>query len=164
MIYIIPLMLCIVCIVAFYEKIDVFNVFLKGCKQGLQTVISIMPTLIAMLTAIYMLRASGFLDAFAYMIEPVLEVLGIPKECSPLIILKPISGSGGLAIGSEIISSAGVDSRIGIITAIMLGASETSLYTMSIYSGKISLKKLRYAIFAAIVGDMIVFAIAPFFV
>lgn len=159
----VPLLLCIISSYALLRKVDVFPVFLKGCKKGLDAAFGILPTMIGMLTAIYMLRASGAIDLLASALAPVLGLLGIPESCSPLVLLKPVSGSGGLALGTEIMKTYGADSIDGITAAIMLGASETSIYTISIYSGFLKLKNTRYAVAAALLADLVAYVSSAFF-
>lgn len=160
----IPVILAGIGFYALYKKIDVFSVFLSGAKKGLSTSVGILPTLVGLLTAVYMLRASGFIDLAGRMLSPVFALLGIPEECAALVLLKPVSGGGGLALGSEIMKRAGVDSYAGRVAAVMLGASETSLYTISLYCGHLGLKNTRYAVPAALVGDIVAFAASALFV
>ena len=162
--YIVPLLLALVGVYALYKRVPVFPTFLKGAETGLRTAVGIFPTLVGLLTAVYMLRASGFIDLAGRALAPLLSVLGIPSECAALVLLKPISGSGGLALGSEIMKQAGVDSYAGRVAAVMLGASETSLYTISLYSGHLGLRDTRYAVPAALVGDLVAFAASAWFV
>ena len=89
-----------------------------------------------------------------------MNLLGIPKECTALTLLKPISGGGGLALGSEIMQRCGLDSYAGRVAAVMLGSSETSFYTISVYSGHLGLNRLRYAVFAALCADLTAFAVS----
>ena len=117
----IPLMLAAIGLYALYKHVDVFPVFLRGAQKGLHTAVSILPTLVGMLTVVYMLRASGAIDLAADWLAPLFSVFGIPKDCVALALLKPISGGGGLALGSELIGRYGPDSYIGRVTAVMLG-------------------------------------------
>ncbi len=153
-----PLLLAGVGGYALFRGVDVFPTFLRGAKAGLETAVSILPVMVGMLTVVYMLRASGAVDIAAAALAPVFELLGIPKECSALVLLKPVSGGGGLAMGSEIMRSCGPDSYAGRVAAVMLGASETSLYTISVYSGHLGLNRLRYAVVAALLADLTAFA------
>ena len=123
----------------------------------LPTMIGILPTMIGMLTAVYMLRASGAIDLASAWLAPLFHLLGIPQECVPLALLKPISGGGGLALGSELIRTAGPDSYVGRVAAVMLGSSETSIYTIGLYAGHLGLKRTRYAIPAALCADLTAF-------
>ncbi|WNX85842.1 spore maturation protein [Agathobaculum sp. NTUH-O15-33] len=156
----VPLMLAAVGLYALYKGVDVFPTFLRGAKSGLQTAVSILPTMVGMLTVVYMLRASGAIDIAAAALAPVLNLFGIPQECAALTLLKPISGGGGLALGSEIMQRCGPDSYAGRVAAVMLGSSETSLYTISVYSGHLGLSKMRYMVFAALCADLTAFAVS----
>jgi len=153
-----PLLLTAIGGYALYQGVDVFPVFLRGARKGLETVVSILPVMVGMLTVVYMLRASGAIDLAAAALAPVFHLLGIPEECAALVLLKPVSGGGGLAMGSEIMQRCGPDSYAGRVAAVMLGASETSLYTISIYSGHLGLNRLRYAVPAALLADLTAFA------
>lgn len=160
----VPFLLFAICTYALCTGIDVFDVFIKGARKGLDTAIGILPTLIGLLTAVYMLRASGVIDLAGEILSPLMSILGIPKECTVLALLKPISGGGGLAVGSEIIKTYGADSYTGRVAAVMLGASETSLYTISIYCGYLGIKNTRYAVPVALAGDIVAFVTSAFFV
>ena len=124
---------------------------------GLDILVHIAPALVALLTAVYMLRASGAIDLASAWLAPLFHLLGIPQECVPLALLKPISGGGGLALGSELIRTAGPDSYVGRVAAVMLGSSETSIYTIGLYAGHLGLKRTRYAIPAALCADLAAF-------
>lgn len=154
----IPLLLAAVGLYALYKRVDVFPVFLQGARKGLDTAVHILPTMVGMLTVVYMLRASGAIDWAAVILAPLLHVLGIPQDCAALALLKPISGGGGLALGGELIQRYGPDSYTGRVAAVMLGASETSLYTLSIYGGHLGLRRMRYALPAALCADLAAFA------
>ena len=160
----VPFLLFSICGYALYSGIDVFPFFLQGAKKGLDAAIQILPTLVGLLTAVYMMRASGVIDFVGEILSPMMSILGIPKECTVLALLKPISGGGGLAVGSEIIKAYGPDSYCGRVAAVMLGASETSLYTISIYCGYLGIKNTRYAVPVAIAGDIVAFVTSAFFV
>ena len=138
----------------------VFDDFMRGAAEGLRTCVHILPTLVGLLTAVYMLRASGMIDMLSYAMAPLLSLLGIPAECAPLMLLKPFSGSGGLAIGSEIINHSGVDSYAGRVAAVMLGSAETTFYTIAVYFGAVGIKNSRYTIPAALCADLTAFVMA----
>ena len=147
----IPALLAGISLYALCKGVDVFPTFLRGAAVGLKTAVQILPVMVGMLTVVFMLRASGAVDIAASVLAPALRILGIPKECTALTLLKPISGGGGLAMGSEIIRRCGPDSYAGRV------ASETSLYTISVYSGHLGLNRTRYAVFAALCGDLAAF-------
>lgn len=162
--YIIPSMLGFICLYALLHHVDIFAVFLEGAQKGLKTALMIMPTIVGLLTAVLMLRASGAIDWFAALMQPVMRLLGIPPECAALVLLKPVSGGGGLAFGSEIMKTCGTDSFAGRVAAVMLGASETSIYTISLYAGAVDLKNTRYALPAALIGDLTAFVVSAWMV
>ena len=153
----IPALLAGISLYALCKGVDVFPTCLRGAAVGLKTAVQILPVMVGILTVVFMLRASGAVDIAASVLAPALRILGIPKECTALTLLKPISGGGGLAMGSEIIRRCGPDSYAGRVAAVMLGASETSLYTISVYSGHLGLNRTRYAVFAALCGDLAAF-------
>ncbi len=160
----IPVVICSIAIYAWLQGVDVFSTFIQGVQKGIHITIGLFPTVLGLLTAVYMLRASGCIDIIGQLLQPIFVKLGIPQECAALVLLKPISGSGGLALGSEIIRRCGADSYTGRVAAVMLGASETSLYTIGIYCGHIGLKNAKNLIPIALVGDIIVFVLSAFFV
>lgn len=137
---------------------DVFEAMLDGIRQGLKTLLHIFPSLIALLTAVYMLRASGLLDALTSLLSPLLALLGIPAETAPLMFLRPISGSGALAVASELISTYGPDSSVGRTAAVMLGSTETTFYVIAVYFGAAGIKNTRWAVPAALAADITGFA------
>ena len=157
---IIPLIICFAAISGIFKNLDIFTTLTDGAKDGLKITVSILPSLIALLSAVYMLRASGFVDALTDIVTPLFVFLGIPPETTPLILLRPFSGSGALAVGSDIINTYGADSLIGRTTAIMLGSTETTFYVISIYFGSLGIKRLRHTIPAALAADITSFLVA----
>jgi len=157
---IVPLLLVSVGFWALYRKVDLFSAMTIGAGKGLKTVKSILPPLIVLLTAITMLRASGLLDALANLMAPLLTVLGIPAETLPLIFLRPFSGSGALAVGSELIAAHGPDSPLGRTVAVMLGSTETTFYVIGVYFGAQKIHKTRHAVPSALIADLVGFVMA----
>ena len=140
---IIPIVILIIIVYGLKEKVKVFDAFLDGAKEGIEIVISLFPTLIGLFVAIGALRNSGIIDFFTNAISPVISFLGIPKEIMPLAFLRPISGSASIAIGTDIMKQYGVDSKIGMIVSTIMGSTETTLYTIAIYSSVVKIKKTR---------------------
>lgn len=151
---IVPAIIVFVCIYGLVKKCDVWNAFLDGAVSGVKILYKILPSLVALLTAVYMLRASGALDLLSHLLSPVTGFLGIPAECLSLGILRPFSGSAALALGTDVIKEFGPDSEIGRIAAVMLGSAETTFYTIAVYFGALKLNKTRYAIPAALIADL----------
>lgn len=153
----VPLIMGIVGLCAVIAKCDAFPALTKGACDGLKTVYDMLPALIVLFPAVYMLRASGALSKLTMLISPVFEFLGIPPETAPLALLRPISGSAATAAGADIISSAGADSLAGRTAAVMLGSSETTFYVIAVYFGAAGIKKTRWAIPAALCADLAVY-------
>ncbi len=149
-----PLLLLAAGAAALYKKQDVFTVLTDGAREGLKTVGRLIPVLCGLLCAVYMLRASGAFELLAAAVRPLLDLLGVPAELTPLVLLRPFSGSGALAAASDVMKSSGVDSLAGRMAAVMLASSETTLYTASVYFGAAGVKKTRYALIAAF-GEML---------
>lgn len=153
----IPLILLGVCAYALMRGTDVFSGMTHGAKDGLKTVIGIVPALITILPCVYMLRASGVLDALCELLSPAMSFIGIPVETLPLMLTRPFSGSGALAIGSEVIKTAGADSFVGRCAAVMLGSTETTFYVIAVYFGAAGIKRSRHAVPAALIADFVGF-------
>lgn len=140
--------------------VDVFSAMADGAREGLHVVVSIFPPLVGLLTAVYMLRASGVLDALTRLLSPVLGALGIPSETGALMLLRPVSGSGALAVASELIAQYGADSLVGRTAAVMLGSTETTFYVIAVYFGAAGIRKTRYAVPAALYADLTGFVVS----
>ncbi len=156
----VPAIIGSVAVFALCRKVDVFEALKAGALDGLHIVYKILPALVALLTGVYMLRASGALDAFCALCRPLLDLIGIPPETASMIFIRPVSGSGALAVGSELIREYGPDSTIGRTAAVMLGSTETTFYVIAVYFGAAGIKKTRYAIPAALCADFTGFLVA----
>ena len=148
--YLIPLLLAGAAVYALGRRVDVFSALTTGAGEGLRIVLRILPPLVALLTAVYMLRASGALEV----LTPALAFLGIPPETVGLLLIRPVSGSGALAVGSEIMQTYGPDSAVGRTAAVMLGSTETTFYTIAVYFGAVGVTRTRYALPAALCADL----------
>ena len=155
--YIVPLLLGGTALFALFKRENVYGLLTEGAEAGLRTLASIVPSLILLLTAVHMLRASGAMEALARALSPLFAKLGIPPETAPLMLVRPLSGSAALAIGGELMAEFGPDSRIGRTAAVMLGSSETTFYAVSVYFGSLGIKRTRYAIPAALFADFVGF-------
>ena len=158
--YIVPLLLFIICALALGKKESGYDIMLDGAKDGLKILVSIVPALILLLTAVTMLRASGAMGWISSFLAPVMRFFGIPPETAMLVLIRPISGSAALAVGAELMATHGVDSQIGRTVAVMLGSTETTFYTISVYFGAAGIKKTRYTVFAALFADFVGFFMA----
>lgn len=158
--YMIPILLLTVSAVALRRRENVYGLLLEGTRQGLHILLSILPPLILLLTAVHMLRASGAAEIISDFLSPVFSFLGIPPETALLVLIRPISGSAALAVGADLMSRYGVDSQIGRTAAVMLGSTETTFYTISVYFSAAGVSRTRYAIPAALFGDLVGFFMA----
>ena len=146
--YVVPLLLAFVALFALAKRVNVYEALTRGASQGLSILGSILPALVGLMTAVYMLRASGAMEALGQLLAPVL--------------IRPVSGSGALAVGSELMSAFGPDSYIGRVAAVMLGSSETTFYAVAVYFGAAGIHRTRYAIPAALIADLAGFAASAF--
>lgn len=148
-----PLVILLIIINALREKVEVFDIFLKGAVEGLEITLKIFPTLIGLFVAIGMLRSSGVLDFIIKIVSPITNILQIPGEILPLAMLRPISGSASMAVATDIIKSNGVDSFIGILASVIMGSTETTLYTIAVYTSCVKIKNTRKILIAALIAD-----------
>ena len=158
--YLVPLILAVTAVAALHKKENAYDVLTDGARDGFQMLKTIAPSLVVLLSAVGMLRASGALEALSVLLSPVLQVLGIPAETVLLMLVRPISGSAALAIGAELIAAHGPDSPVGRTAAVMLGSTETTFYTISVYFGAWGIRKTRYAVPAALIADAVGFLAA----
>ena len=152
--FLIPGLIAFVAVYGCVRRVDVYDGLITGAGQGLSTMVRIAPALIALLTAVYMLRASGALELAARWLAPVLNAVGIPPETAALLLIRPISGSAALGVGAELIKTYGPDSTVGRTAAVMLGSTETTFYTVAVYFGAAKISKTRHAVPAALCGDI----------
>lgn len=153
--YIIPTAFLMIALIGFIKKTDIFESFVEGAKEGLSTTLDILPSLICLMTCIGMLKSVGGFDILSLVASPITELFQFPKECTPLIFIRPMSGSGALSVYNTLITDYGADSFIGKVASVMMGSTETTFYTIAVYFGAVKIKKSRYAISAALTGDMI---------
>ena len=151
----IPLVILIITLNGILEKQNIFDTFIEGAKEGINIIIGIFPTLIGLFVAIGALRQSGVLDMVISMLSPITNIFSIPKEIMPLAILRPISGSASTAIAVDIMKIYGVDSLIGQIASTLMGSTETTIYTIAIYTSIVKIKKTRLVLLAGLIGDLV---------
>ena len=151
---IVPFTIAGVAIYSAIRRVDVYNALITGAGEGLGVLVRIVPALIGLLTAVYMLRASGALDLAAEFLAPILDRVGLPSELVSLMLVRPISGSAALGVGAELMETYGPDSYLGRVAAVMLGSTETTFYTIAVYFGAVGITKTRYAVPAALCADL----------
>lgn len=151
----IPMVILMIVLYGAIEKKKMFDIFLKGAKDGIKIVIKIFPTLVGLFFAIGLLRNSGLLEFIIDVINPLLVKFQIPSDILPLAILRPISGSASIAIATDIMKSFGVDSNIGIIASVIMGSTETTVYTIAVYTSSVNIKDTKYVLPAALIADFV---------
>lgn len=144
-----------VIIFGFVKKVNIFDCFLAGAKGGVNTCISLIPTLVGLVVAVDMLRSSGVLDAFCAFLAPFCNYIGIPKEIIPMAIFKPISGSASTALLKNIFETYSPDSIIGQITSVMAGSTETTFYAITVYFSSVGISKTKHTLPCALFADLV---------
>ena len=158
--YLVPLLLILASVLVLRKKESSYDLLISGAGEGLQLVVTILPTLIILMTAVTMLRSSGAMELLSGLLAPVFSFFAIPPETAMLVLIRPISGSAALAVGADLMAAYGPDSAIGRTAAVMLGSTETTFYTVSVYFGAAGIRKTRYAVPAALFADFVGFFMA----
>ena len=155
---VVPVLLAMVAAVGLRKRVDVYSALTHGAEEGLTVLLRVIPALVGLLTAVGMFRASGAMEWLSALCAPVLERLGIPPEVTPLMLIRPVSGSGALAVATDLMTSHGPDGYIGRVAAVMLGSTETTFYTIAVYFGSAGIHRTRHAVPAALTADLTGFA------
>ncbi|KUK07768.1 MAG: hypothetical protein XD49_2187 [Caldanaerobacter subterraneus] len=153
--WLVPVLLIIIPFYGLVEKAKVYEIFIEGAKEGLDVVVRIFPSLLAMLVAIGVLRASGALNLLAQILMPFTQKIGMPEELVPLALIRPLSGSGALGIATELMKTYGADSFIGKMASAMYGSTETTFYVLAVYFGAVGIKNIRHSIVSGIFADIV---------
>lgn len=151
----VPVVIIIIVIYGIADKKKVYDIFVEGATEGMSIVIKIFPTLLGIFLAVGVLRSSGLLEIITRAVSIFTNRVGFPSEVMPLAMLRPISGSASLAVATDIMKTYGVDSKIGLITSTIMGSTETTFYTIAIYTGSIGVKKIRFVLVAALIADFV---------
>lgn len=152
--YVIPIFIGLIMLAGLVKRVDVFSEFTEGAGENMKSAFEILPALIALMTAIGMFKASGGLELISEAISPLTELLGFPKECIPLALIRPISGSGALAVFESILGDVSPDSFTGRVASVLIGSTETTFYTIAVYFGVTKVKKTRHAIASSLTADL----------
>ena len=158
--YIVPLLLLGCSLWAIHKKENAYDLLLQGGQEGLKLCATLVPTMVILLTAVTMLRASGAIEWISSLLSPLFRFFGIPEETALLVLIRPISGSAALAVGADLMMQHGVNSPVGRTAAVMLGSTETTFYTISVYFGTAGIHKTRYTLPAALIADFVGFFMA----
>ncbi len=151
--YAIPVIFVIILSAGVAKEVRVYDVFVESAKEGITTIVRIIPSLVGLLVAIGIFKASGALDLLIYAVKPVADIVNIPSEALPLAFLRPISGSASLALVSDTLKTYGPDSYVGRVVSTMMGSTETIFYTVAVYYGAVGIKNIRYTLVAALIAD-----------
>ncbi len=152
--FVIPLVIGTIIFYALCKNVNVFDEFITGAKENLKTSISVLPALMALMTAIGMFKASGALDILTNAISPLTSLLGFPSECLPLALIRPVSGSGALAIYENLLSENGANSFPARVASVLMGSTETTFYTIAVYYSVTKVKKTRHTLVCSLAGDI----------
>lgn len=150
-----PLMIIIIVLYGVIERKKVFDIFLEGAKEGIKVVLNIFPTLVGLFVAIGALRSSGIIDLIVNFLTPVLNLVHFPTEILPLALIRPISGSSSIAVATDIMNKFGVDTNIGLMASVIMGSTETTVYTIAVYTSSVGIKKTRFVLWAALIADFV---------
>ena len=154
-VWVMPFLIAVILSYGWYRKVPVYETFIEGAKGGFGTVIRILPHLVGMMVAISIFRASGAMDFIVHLLTPLLNFFHIPAEVVPLALLRPISGSGSLALMTDLIQTYGPDSLIGRLASTMQGSTDTTLYVLTVYFGAIGIRNIRYALKVGLMADLV---------
>ena len=149
----IPIVICLFIAVGLVKSMGIFGSFLEGAKDGTRVLFQIIPSLVGLITAVEMFKASGALDVLTHAMEPVAQLLHIPSDVMPLALLRPVSGGSSVAMLDRILSAVGPDSPSGRVASVVCGAGETTFYTSTVYYGSVGVKKIRHTLIAALTAD-----------
>ena len=152
---IMPIMILFILGYALKENVNVYDTFLEGAKEGMEMVFGLLPTLVGIFVAIGALRSSGILDLIVKGITPICQIFDLPSQIMPLALIRPISGSASMAIAVDIMGKWGVDSQIGMIASTIMGSTETTLYTIAIYTACVKIKKIKFTLATALIADFV---------
>lgn len=159
-IWAIPVIVALIPLYAYFKKVEVYETFVDGAKEGFQTAINIIPHLVGMMVAISIFRASGAMEAIVGWMRPFFELIGVPTEVLPLGILRPITGAGSLAFTTDLIKEFGPDSMIGRIASTIQGSTDTTFYVLTVYFGAVGIRKVKYSLKVGLIADVIGFVAA----
>lgn len=153
--YFIPLVVIIIIIYGIYKKIDIFDTFIIGVKEGMKLSINLFPAIFAMIIAITMITDSGIINYICNIMRPLFIKIAFPTEVIPLAILRPISGSSSLVVLNDILTRYGTDTLIGRLASVMQGSTDTTIYIISMYFTSVGIKKIRYSLIVGLLADLL---------
>lgn len=153
MAFIMPLFAFSVVVFGLIKRVPIFDLFIKGVKEGVGILYTIAPTILGLVFAVDLLQSSGAIDVICDFVAPAAEFFGFPKEIVPMVLLRPVSGSGSTALLTSLFKECGPDSFAGRVASVLAGSSETTFYAVAMYFGSIKVKKIRHTLVAALLAD-----------
>lgn len=150
----IPVIVISIIIYGFIKKINIYDAFVEGAKEGFPMIKNMFPSLLAMILAVNIFKNSDIIDLIFSFLKPLFLILKLPFEILPIAIMRPLSGSFGLALLNNIYSIYGPDSFISILSSVIQGSSDTTIYIITLYFGTIGIKKIRYALWVGLLADL----------
>ena len=163
-VWVLPLVVTLTFGFGMLKGVRVFDLFRKGAQNGLKTVYDIFPTIVALVVAVTMLRESGAMELIAHAFSPVASFLGVPEEIIPVAMLTPVSGGGSLSLFRDVLESEGADSFVGQVASVLMGATDTTFYAVSIYFGAVGIKQTRHTLLAGLAADFTSLVLSSAFV
>ncbi|MDD7795117.1 spore maturation protein [Clostridium sp. 'White wine YQ'] len=151
---IIPIIFFIIITYGMVSGKKVYEWFVEGAKDGAKVCMRIFPYLLAMIIGVNIFRQAGLLDILNFILSPITSLIGLPKEILPLVLIKPLSGSGAVGVFTDIIKNYGADTYIGLVASVLMGTTETIFYTITVYYGAVKIKKIRHTLWAAVMADI----------
>lgn len=151
--FVMPVFAGVVVIFGLFKRVPVFDIFLKGAKEGIMLLYNIAPTIMGLVFAVDLLRSSGAINVICDFVSPAADFLGFPKEIVPMVLLRPVSGGGSTALLTSLYEDYGPDSFAGQVASVLAGSSETTFYAVAMYFGSIKVKKIRHTLMAALLAD-----------
>jgi spore maturation protein B len=156
----VPAMLALIPLWGAIRGVKVYDAFIAGAEEGLQVAVRIIPFLVGMMVALSIFRASGAMELLAGAISPVTARLGFPPAILPLMIVRPLSGAGALAVTADLLKTHHPDSYLGRLASIMQGSTDTTFYVLTVYFGSVGIRRTRYAPAVGLVADLVGFLAA----
>lgn len=161
---IIPIIVLAIITYGMFKGRKVYEWFVEGAKEGLQVCLNIFPYLLAMIVAVNIFKEANLLEMLNNLIAPIGGIIGLPKEVTPLVLIKPLSGSGAIGILTDILKTYGPDTNIGLIASVIMGTTETIFYTITVYFGAVKIKKIRHTLWASVLAEFTAIIAAIFMV
>ena len=152
--YVVPIVITIIITASLYKRVPTFDTFLEGATEGIKSTFMIAPSLIGLITVVSMLKCSGTLDLFKNLMIPIANVFNFPPDVIPLALLRPVSGSGSIALLDNLFKTCGVESHAGKLGSLIMGSTETTFYTLAVYFGSVKIKNYRHTIICALIADL----------